>query len=150
MRKNQFGKQTKNRRAGTVRTRGERRTTAGQKRARGGGNAAGSYPSTTYRISARRKKQRRRRSLISVFGVLAVVVIFCTVLFVQISSSKQELAELAEQESELSEELDEQIALSEELAEQEIYVQTKQYVEDVARDLGLVYPDEVVFVPEDD
>ena len=40
-------------------------------------------------------------------------------------------------------------ARSEELDEQKTYVQTKQYVEDVARtQLHLVYPDEYVFVSE--
>ncbi len=75
---------------------------------------------------------------------------FCAVLLIQISSSKETLSELTLQEEQLEEERDEQLAICEELEEQAIYVQTKMYVEEVARDLGLVYPDEVIFKPDED
>ncbi len=40
---------------------------------------------------------------------------------------------------------------TEEIAEYEKYTKTKKFVEDYAKDkLGLVYPGEIVFIPEDD
>lgn len=86
----------------------------------------------------------------SIFGVTAVVILFCAVLLIQISSSKEKLASLVLQEEQLEEERDEQLELAEELKERQVYVQTKMYVEEVARQLGLVYPDEVIFKPTND
>lgn len=38
----------------------------------------------------------------------------------------------------------------EEMKDQEVYMNTKKYVEEQARDkLGLVYPDEIIFTPEE-
>lgn len=83
-------------------------------------------------------------------SIIIVVVLFSAVLLIQISSSKEKLASLTLQEQQLEEERDEQLELAEELTEREVYVQTKMYVEEVARSLGLVYPDEVIFKPNDD
>ena len=46
----------------------------------------------------------------------------------------------------LLEKIEEQNARSEEIEEYRKYMQTKQYVEDMAKSkLGLVYPDEIIF-----
>jgi cell division protein DivIC len=54
-----------------------------------------------------------------------------------------------QKEAQLIKERDEQLARQDELVEYAKYVQTKQYIEDVAKDkLGLVYNDEIIFKPE--
>ena len=54
-----------------------------------------------------------------------------------------------EQVARLEEEIAAEEARSEELDEREIYIQTKQYVEQIARDrLGLVYPGGILRVPQ--
>lgn len=42
-----------------------------------------------------------------------------------------------------------QLELSDELKEKEDYVKTDEYIEEMARKMGLVSPDEVIFKPED-
>ncbi|MBQ9437951.1 MAG: septum formation initiator family protein [Lachnospiraceae bacterium] len=50
----------------------------------------------------------------------------------------------------LQAEIDEQNQRALDLEEMEKYTHTKKYVEEVAKDrLGLVYPGEIVFVPEE-
>ena len=51
---------------------------------------------------------------------------------------------------ELERQIDEEEMRTEEIEEMRRYMQTDRYVEEVARDkLGLVYPDEVIFKPEE-
>lgn len=59
--------------------------------------------------------------------------------------AKEQLETLQAAERSLSEQLAEQQERAQELEEQRIYVTTKAYVEEVAKKLGLVYPDEVIF-----
>lgn len=97
---------------------------------------------------SKRKKRRpvyRKRS--SGFGlVIVIVLVFCAIMFVkklQLDQLKQQYqTTLAVKEKEYEELLKEQ----ESIEEYKTYVQTKSYIEQVAREkLGLVYEDEVLF-----
>lgn len=81
--------------------------------------------------------------------IIGVVAVFSTVIVVNIHNSNQTLRELREQESKLQIQYDEQLKLAEELEKKEVYVKTNAYIEEQARKIGLVYPDEVIFKPED-
>lgn len=81
--------------------------------------------------------------------IIGVVAVFSTVIVVNIHNSSQTLRELREQESKLQIQYDEQLKLAEELEKKEVYVKTNAYIEEQARKIGLVYPDEVIFKPED-
>lgn len=81
--------------------------------------------------------------------IIGVVAVFSTVIVINIHSSNQTLKELKEQESKLQAQYDEQLKLAEELEKKEVYVKTNAYIEEQARKIGLVYPDEVIFKPED-
>jgi hypothetical protein len=59
------------------------------------------------------------------------------------------LGELKEQESSLEKKYQKELQLSEELKEQESYVKTDDYIEEMARKLGLLYPNEVIIKPEE-
>lgn len=59
------------------------------------------------------------------------------------------LKSLQEQESKLTKQYEKELKLSEELKDQESYVKTDDYVEEMARKLGLLYPNEVIFKPEE-
>ena len=59
------------------------------------------------------------------------------------------LKSLQEQESKLAKQYEQELQLSEDLKEQEAYVKTDDYVEEMARKLGLLYPNEVIFKPEE-
>ena len=101
----------------------------------------------------RRKKQKPSKK--SIVGI-SVVAIFFTVLvavFFRVQTQKIE-AQNAEDErriAELNEELESEQARSDEIDEYGKYVNTKQFIEDMARErLGLVYPDEIIFKTEQD
>lgn len=103
----------------------------------------------TSRASARRRKRLRNRGRIGVMMIGIVVVLFGVVFMIQISDSKSRLEELKQQEQELVAQRDEQLKLEETLQEKKIYVQTKRYVEEIAKRIGLVYPDEIIFKPKE-
>lgn len=78
-----------------------------------------------------------------------LVIAFCIVMCAQMVKKYNTLNNLKEQESKLAEQLQQELELSEELKEQEAYVQTDEYIEEMARRMGLLYPDEVIFKPEE-
>lgn len=78
-----------------------------------------------------------------------VVIIFCLCVGVKAHSLKREKAELAAKQEMLEKQIKDEEKRTEELEALEKYMQTKKYMEDVARDkLGLVYPDEILIEPK--
>ena len=59
------------------------------------------------------------------------------------------LKKLKEQESKLAQQYQQEMQISETLKDKEQYVHADEYLEEMARKLGLLYPDEVIFKPED-
>jgi len=84
-------------------------------------------------------------------GIFFVVIMLAAI----VSIRRNELNNKAEQYERRLAILEEQIKEAEnykdELSEKKIYIQTKQYIEEVAKDkLGLVNPDEIVLRPAND
>ena len=102
------------------------------------------------RKNKRRKHSSRRQSpLISLLIVAAVVFVSCVAIFKTISLKKESRA-LAENEYILEQRLEEVKQEGLRLDAEASYMQTNQYIEDVAKDkLGLVYPDEIVIKPSE-
>jgi cell division protein DivIC len=84
-----------------------------------------------------------------IIGISLVVVAFCIVVGVQMIQKQNTLRKLQEQESKLTKQYEKELQLSKDLKDQESYVKTDEYVEEMARKLGLLYPDEVIFKPEE-
>ena len=101
------------------------------------------------RLSQRRKSRRHNDNRGMIALIIGVVAVFSTVLIININGSFATLKELKEEESKLIEKREEQRRLAEELKEKEVYVKTNAYIEEQARKMGLVYPNEVIFKPED-
>ena len=78
-----------------------------------------------------------------------VVIAFCVVLGAQMIKKYNTLSDLKEQEAKLQRQYKKELQLSEELKDKEAYVNTDDYIEEMARNLGLLYPNEVIFKPED-
>ena len=78
-----------------------------------------------------------------------VVIAFCVVLGAQMIKKYNTLSDLKEQEAKLQRQYKKELQLSEELKDKEAYVKTDDYIEERARNLGLLYPNEVIFKPED-
>ena len=80
--------------------------------------------------------------------ICGVVLVFCIVFGAQIISGRKTLDKLRKDEQQLEAEYKKQQDISEELKEKEVYVKTNAYIEEQARKIGLVYPDEIIFKPE--
>lgn len=95
---------------------------------------------------ARRKQRRKRTSRIGVLSISFVVL--C--LFAAITYKGQQLhaknQEYSIREESLKQKLEDEERRTAELEEYSKYVQTKKYIEEVAREkLGLIYKDEIIF-----
>jgi Septum formation initiator. len=103
------------------------------------------------KIKKRKYRQVNKSKNAGLQGIFFVVIMLATI----VSIRRHELNNKAEQYERrlaiLEEQIKEAKKYKEELSEKKIYVQTKQYVEEVAKDkLGLVNPDEIVLRPAND
>ncbi|MGO5053208.1 FtsB family cell division protein [Lachnospiraceae bacterium LCP25S3_G4] len=98
---------------------------------------------------ARREKkrvQRHKRSILLVSTVILLLVV--VVSFNKITLQAKNKA-YKQQEIELQAKLDDETQRAKEIAEYKEYVGTKEYIEEVAKEkLGLVYPNEIIFKPQ--
>lgn len=96
----------------------------------------------------RRKQKDRWSNRLAIIGITLVV--FClgvVVNFKSVSMRKKDLEYQVKEES-LMQQVQREEKRSNELEEYRIYVQTKQYIEEVAKQkLGLVKPDEILLKP---
>jgi len=96
---------------------------------------------------AYRKKNQNKFSMIL---VTLVVIMITIVVAVQSVNLQGKIASVADRENELKEQIAEQEKRAEEIEEYRKEVQTKGYMEELAKDkLGLVYEGEIVFKEED-
>lgn len=98
---------------------------------------------------SRRKRRDKWGNRMAMIGI--TVVIFTLAVFVTIRGSTLEAKELTYQirEENLQAQVDKEKARAKELEEYRVYVQTKQYIEEVAKQkLGLVNPDEILLKPK--
>ena len=89
-------------------------------------------------------RKRRKGKL----GISLIVMFFAVIMWGQIKESKSELRELKRQEEKLQTEMEAVQKEAKELEERRVYVQTKKYVEEIAKQIGFVYPDEIVYKPQ--
>lgn len=100
------------------------------------------HVSTKKLDSIRRRRIKNRRMIIS---ITVVALLFCVVIGIQMIQKYKTLNELKEQESKLQAQYQSELELSQELRDKEAYVKTDEYVEEMARKLGLLYPNEIIF-----
>lgn len=94
------------------------------------------------------KAVRNRRKNLSL-AAFVVVVLCCVVSFKKMELN-QKIAAYEKKITQLEKEKAAEEQRAEEIEEYKAYVQTKKFIEQEARDkLGLVYPDEIVFEPEE-
>ncbi|WP_455715364.1 septum formation initiator family protein [Anaerosporobacter sp.] len=91
------------------------------------------------------RKTKKRTGL---FTTMCLVVMICSIIVYQKDKLNKRREAYQEQDQALQEQIDTETERAEEIEERRAYVQTKKYIEDVARDkLGLVYEDEIIFDP---
>lgn len=102
-------------------------------------------------MGTQRKRRKKAKSSLSKNGfpiIAFVVAVFCIVVGVYSVNLKQESEQLEEKKAGLEEQIAAEEQRTKDLEELEKYMQTKKYMEEVAREkLGLVYPDEILVQP---
>lgn len=69
-------------------------------------------------------------------------------MFIKTKDVKEEASDLSKRQQQLEQQLEDEEERAGQLEERKIYVKTKKYVEEVAKSLGLVYPDELIYRPD--
>ena len=100
----------------------------------------------TSRDKKRKKKSRNREVMIISLVVIALV----AALAIHTKTLRKTDDVLAAKEAVLQNQLEEESERAEELEEKSIFVQTREFIEQIARErLGLVSPDDTVIRPDD-
>ena len=93
-------------------------------------------------MSTRRRRQRKNGTV----SIAIIVLAFLIVMSVQIFKLKQKEAAYAAQEAELKEAYEQETESAEEIESLADYVQSDQYIIDMAHSkLGLAYDNEIIF-----
>ena len=80
--------------------------------------------------------------------IILLVFIFCGTMYVVNGKLQDELDEKNQQKEKLEQHIADEQDRTEELQKLRVYVKTMKYVEERAKQLGLVYPDEIIYKPE--
>lgn len=98
-----------------------------------------------------KEKKRRRRSRSREVTIISIVVIaLIAALAVHTRTLQQTEDQLAARAAALEKQLEAESQRAEELEEKSIFVQTREYIEQIARErLGLVKPEDTVIRPDE-
>lgn len=100
------------------------------------------------RGKTRRKRKDRWGNRLAIIGITVVVASLALVVNLKSTSMKKKELEYQIREETLIRQRDQERSRADELEEYRVYVQTKQYIEEVAKQkLGLVKPDEILLKP---
>lgn len=96
------------------------------------------------------KKSRKNNNRAGKLCISMILIAFVAVMSIQIVRIYQKDREYAKQQEELELQLEEETARQQELEDYEAYIQSDEYIEDVAKSkLGLAYDNEIIFKEED-
>ncbi len=97
---------------------------------------------------SRRKRKDRWGNRMTLIGITFVVFSLAVIVTIEGASLKEKELEYEYRLQNLQAQVDKEQGRAKELEEYRVYVQTKQYVEEVAKQkLGLVKPDEILLKP---
>ncbi|MCD8082788.1 MAG: septum formation initiator family protein [Clostridiales bacterium] len=103
---------------------------------------------TKVRDKTRRKRKDRWGDRIAIIGITVVVASLALVVNVKSTSMMKKDLEYQAREEALERQLESEENRAAELEEKRVYVQTKKYIEEVAKEkLGLVNPGEILLKP---
>ena len=94
------------------------------------------------------RRRKKTEGVLKVIGIAVVIALFGGLVAKQTIGAYEERKELKRQEQELKQELKNEELREKTLEEKKVYVKTKIYVEEMAKKLGLVYPDEIIYRPD--
>ncbi|PXX42868.1 cell division protein DivIC [Hungatella effluvii] len=98
---------------------------------------------------SRRKRKDKWGNRMAMIGITLVIFALAVVVTFRGTSLEAKVMEYQIREENLQAQVDKEKERSKELEEYRVYVQTKQYIEEVAKQkLGLVNPDEILLKPK--
>ncbi len=95
-----------------------------------------------------RKQKNRKGNKINGTVVVIFTLVFVCVFMVMINHLKDTERRKDSELIARQQQYEEESRRTEALEEQRVYVQTKKYVEEEAKKIGFVYPDEIILKPE--
>ncbi len=97
----------------------------------------------------RKKKKQRVFNFVGYMAIFAVVVTIAVVTWVRGISLQKKLDAYDARETQLNTMIEQEKDRTDQLEERKKYMQTKQYIEEVAQEkFRLIYPDEIMFKKE--
>lgn len=97
---------------------------------------------------AKRKRKDKWSNRFAIVTVTIVVLSMALIVDLRIRDLKKAEASYKERETYLTEQVEKEEERAESLEQKRVYVQTKQYIEKIAKEkLGLVNPDEILLKP---
>lgn len=96
------------------------------------------------------RRGREKKNRLSSFAVIVVMIAFIGIITFQIQDLKKVNAKKSEELNTKQETFEKESERTKELEDQRVYVQTKKYIEEAAKKLGFVYPDELILKPKQD
>ncbi|MGI6072477.1 MAG: septum formation initiator family protein [Lachnospiraceae bacterium] len=91
----------------------------------------------------------KQKRLILVIMILVIAAIVCVIMGVQIAKLNSRNRQLEARKERLEQLLAEEERRRVELEDEAIYVKTRKYIEEKAKSIGYVYPDEIIFRKDD-
>lgn len=97
-----------------------------------------------------KRRKKRHFNFLSFFGISVVVVAISVVTWIRGMSLQAQIEEYEIKEQQIQAQIEQEEERAVEIEEMKKYMQTKKYIEDVAKEkLKLVYPDEVILKPNE-
>ena len=97
-------------------------------------------------MAKKKKSTRRDDNRVGKICIGVILAVFVAVMSVQINKVYQKDQEKIAQEQELREQLQHELDRQEELKDYQEYIESTEYVEDIAESkLGLLYEDQIIF-----
>ena len=93
----------------------------------------------------KKKNKTNKQRLILLIMVVVVFVVACVFFGAEIFQLRAKNLELEARKARLEELLSDENLRKEMLEDEEVYIQTKKYIEEKAKAIGYVYPDEIIF-----
>ena len=113
-------------------------------------NAKGEESRQKGQDMTKRRRRRRGSNRAGILSISLVVAVLMIMLAVQSNGLKEKNRVYAAQVEELNAQIESEQQRTDEIEAMEEYKNTKEYVEEIAKDkLGLVYDDEILFKPEE-
>ena len=97
----------------------------------------------------KKKNGMKKKSIVLLVLAIVVFLALGALIGMQIIQQKTKRAELEARKARFEKLLEDENLRKEMLENEEVYVQTKKYIEEKAKAIGYVYPDEIIFRKEE-